>query len=158
MELLFMSLSALRDPDVVIRNRAFLMTRMNVLTLMDREIGMAREVEGSKIDFMTAMKMDFAKVMNDHFMAFSAESSAVLDEEGVEVCTSVADCLSSVGKIPDLFRAVFEADEPRSEWGGFHWRAMLLGPFCGKISLTEDGKEELSETGETFVNNLFELR
>ncbi|GMH59723.1 hypothetical protein TL16_g02889 [Triparma laevis f. inornata] len=157
MELLFMGLSALRDPDVVIRNRAFLMTRMNVLTLMDREILKAREVEGSKIDFMTAMKMDFAKVMNSHYMAFSADSSAVLDEEGVEICSSIADCLDSVGRVPDFFDAAFESDEPRSEWGGFHWRAQLLGPFCGKIILTDDGQEQLSGDGETFVNHLFSL-
>ena len=157
MDLLFMCMRALRDPDYIIRNRAFGMVRVCVLSLMEREINFLAGVEGSKIDFMTAMKQDFAKLMETHHMAFSAESSAALDEEGLEICTIIADCLDSVGKIEDFFDAVFSSEEPRSEWGGYHWTAQLLGPFCSKINLTEEGKEQLSEMGENFVNNLFDL-
>ena len=157
MDLLFMCLRAFRDPDYVIRNRAFGVVRVCVLNLMEREIAKLRTVDGSKVDYMTAMKQDFAKLMEVHHMSFSAESSAALDEEGLEICTQIAECLNSVGKIDDFFEAVFGSEEPRSEWGGYHWTALLLGPFCSKINLTEEGKEQLTETGENFVNNLFDL-
>ena len=157
MDLLFMSLRALRDPNVVVRNRAFLVVRMCVLQLMDAAMDVGRDVEGTKIDVMAARKMDFGKAMEKFHQAFSAESSAVLDEEGLEIAARVSDCLESAGRTVDFFEAVFRSEDPRSEWGGYHWTAQLLGPFCEKIELTGAGDNGLSEYGEDFVNKLFEL-
>jgi hypothetical protein len=157
MDLLFSGLRALRDPNVVIRNRSFLVVRMCVLQLMDRAMDLGRDDEGAKIDVMSARKQDFAGVVEKFHQAFSAESSAALDEEALEIAATVADCLEAVGQLKDFFEAVFRSEDPRSEWGGYHWTAQVLGPFCGKIELTEAGSGGLSEYGEEFVNRLFEL-
>ena len=59
--------------------------------------------------------------------------------EGLEIASRVSDCLESAGMTTDFFEAVFRSEDPRSEWGGYHWTAQILGPFCAKIELTESG-------------------
>jgi len=107
-----------------------------------------------------ARRAAFAQLMSDLELIFSSESSATLDEEGLQIATYAANCLNACGLVFDFFDAVFDASEPRAEWGGYDWTAQLLGPFCGLVQLTETAKDangNLSEAGEIFVKNLFDL-
>ena len=156
LELIFMTMQALRDPDVVIRSRSFLMMRLVVLNLMDNCIRTARANE-EELGLLAAAKRDFSDLTAKYHMLFSSDSSATLDDEALELVSQVARCLDTAKLVWEFFDAVFAAPEPRVEFGGYDWTSVLLGPFCGLIDLTEDGADSLSEQGEIFVKNLFGL-
>ncbi|KAJ8598166.1 hypothetical protein CTAYLR_007388 [Chrysophaeum taylorii] len=146
--ILLLGLRAVRDPDVSVRLRAFLLVRTVTLHLLDvREEASADDDDAS---LAATTRSDFVELMSSYWVVFSSECSSRRDAEADAILECVAACVGAAGDdaVHDLISEINgQHSRNREEWGGAATTARILGALCKHVVLEEEEEEEEEEEG-----------
>lgn len=128
--ILLLGLRAMRDSDVTIRIRAFLLVRTVTLHLLD-----------VTTEDVAAIRSDFEELMSSYFVVFSSECTSRRDAEANTVLNAAAACVGAAGikAVHDLLAEIFDHHvRNRDEWGGPATTATIIGALCKYVVLAKD--------------------
>jgi len=124
---LLLGLRAMRDGDVNIRVRAFLLVRTVTLYLLG--------------DRAQSQSRDFEELMASYWVQFSSENASRRDVECDEILHCVCSCLGAAGDscLRELLACLVGAHaRNRDEWGSSGATACILGALCKHLDLAAE--------------------
>lgn len=138
--ILLLGLRAMRDSDVTIRIRAFLLVRtvtLHVLSVTTEDVA--------------AMRADFEELMSSYWVVFSSECTSRRDAEANTVLNAAAACVGAAGidAVHDLLAEIFDHHaRNRDEWGGAATTATIIGALCKHVVLAKDDDDATQSAAE----------
>lgn len=140
--ILLFGLRAIRDRDVSVRLRAYLLVRAVTLHLLDKAPQGVRS--------LAATRSGFVQLMSSYWVTFSSECSSRRDAEANAILECVATCVGAAGYVTvhNILAEIFGPHtRNREEWGGAATTARILGALCKHVILSEGEGLEASARG-----------